>query len=186
MFDIPKVFQESKDATSSTAGMPKTADVGDVFTAIDVPWVSAVARVFLLMLLYLLLFMYLLLQGFPTFLTSLLFSVPGVVGVSAVANSPADVMFLLLLAIPALASNPAGVAVVPALPEVLKNQTYLTMTVKLVIFWYLIICRSIDIYESSYRTIILHRLLETQKKIIYALFLYFDRSRLPWSLNTTK
>jgi hypothetical protein len=31
-------------------------------------------------------------------------------------------MFLLLLAIPALASNPAGVAVVPALPEVLKKS----------------------------------------------------------------
>jgi hypothetical protein len=80
-----------------------------------------------------------------------------------------------LLAILVLASNPAGVAVFPGLPEVLKNQTYLTMTVRMVIFCNLIIMiiiyRTIDIgIQLSEYCIVSIIGKETQKKINYVMF----------------
>jgi hypothetical protein len=70
--------------------------VGDVLMVVDVPGVPAVATVQLMQ--SLLLFMNLLLQGFSTFLASLMFSVPGIVGFSAVTNSA-------VVNVPALASD---------------------------------------------------------------------------------
>ncbi len=115
-------------------------------------------------------------------LASLLFSAPGVVGISAVVSVSVVTSF------PAVVNFPAILLVL--LPcsfwsNKKSNMQYLTMTVRLIIFCYLIIIyRTFDI-ETSYRTIILYRFLETQKKLFNVLFLYFNRNRLPWSLNTT-
>ncbi len=43
MFDSPKVFQESKDATPATAGMPKTAGASAAVGTITTAWTPTTA-----------------------------------------------------------------------------------------------------------------------------------------------
>jgi hypothetical protein len=82
----------------AVVGVPDVQDVscaavGDVHTAVDVPGVPAVARVFSVDAVPTVIFMYLLLQGFPTF---------GVVGVSAVVSVSAVASFPAVVNVPAI------------------------------------------------------------------------------------